>query len=187
MTSVLWLVLSAGAADLDVVAGLWSLDPLASDDPTDLLYLGLRNPTASGQSASQYAPDGGASANQDAGERALATVKGLMFSSGRVSIEPAGDLLRIGFDGHEPMEVGLDEGWVRFKREDGDRLRIRATWTGDMLVVERKVKASTLVESFLAPKDPRRMYAVVRVSSSVVSPPIEFRRAYAALHPVADE
>jgi hypothetical protein len=180
----LWsvLVAAAFAGPLDPFQGEWGLDPIESDDPIPLLAGMVSGPVATGSAAARYSPDQGAGVGEDERNRVIDAVIRLLGVSSRLALTPDGESVVVTFGGEEPVTLPLGKKWSKVRRGDGSTYKMRALLDGEQLVLERRVKASVLTETFLKPVRPDELFVVVRLDATGLATGLEFRRAYDALH-----
>jgi hypothetical protein len=168
------------ADDASPWAGEWGLDPSQSDDPYEAIGRAIQEPLLTGGAASQYAPDGGSDSREDDQRRLVDSTTAMLGLSGRIGLQPRPEEgLTLTFGGEDPVDLQLGRKWTKIKTDDGT-LRLRAEADGH-LVLQRRLKAALLTETFLAPDASDTMVAVVRVDGSGIEG-LEFRRVYRALN-----
>ena len=185
MGALMWLAtVAAFAADASPWLGEWGLDPVRSDDPLPRLEMAARAPMlATTQQTRNLSPDRAAQDDEieAARRRVLSITTGMLARSSRMTLgAPSSDDagLTLEYGGEDPIDLTLTRKWAKAQRTEG-RMKIRA-FAEDQLVVERRIKTMTIVETFLPPEEDGSLFSVVRVVGSGMDT-IEFRRAYRRL------
>lgn len=185
MTVLLWLSAAFAGPDLGHFVGLWGLDPSKSDDPTEAFALATQvAPDVRATAAARYAPDGGVAAAEDEQEqspkRALDDAYTLLGASGGLQVATVEEGVTVTWTGTAPVTVPLTRRYVKVK--GGERpWRVRAWMDGDHLVVERRMRSTSVAETLLPPERADELVVVVWVEGSSLGHPVEFRRVYRAL------
>lgn len=178
-----WVWMSAalaGAPDLSHFAGTWGLDPSKSDDPGTALSLAIDQvPDVRMSKARQMSPDGGVSVDEDAPKHALDDATVLLGGSGGLAVAVADEGVTVTWTGEAPVTLPLTRRYVKVK--DDRNWKARAWMDGDHLVVERRMRSTSVAETLLPPARPDELVVVVWVEGTALAHPVEFRRVYRAM------
>ncbi|MCA9489774.1 MAG: hypothetical protein KC621_07610 [Myxococcales bacterium] len=181
MIGWVWVsVALAGEPDLSHFAGSWGLDPSKSDDPGMALSMAIDLvPDVRMAKARQMSPDGGASVDEDAPKHALDDATVLLGGSGGLVVDVVDASVVVTWTGESPVTLPLTRHYVKVKGER--KWRARAWMDGDHLVVERRMRSTSVAETLLPPARPDELVVVVWVEGTALAHPVEFRRVYRAM------
>ena len=169
--------------------GEWGMDPSRSDDGVKAVQDAFVAPTVAttpAGSPSSLSPDQGSTDDPDEQrQKALRDALGLLGKSGRCVFSAAGDASLEADWGDGVVTVPFGNKWTKVTTPQGDRYRVRAWSTPEMLVVERRFKTNELTESWVPPSDAdtRDRVVVVRIVGPSLPEGVEFRRVYRRLDP----
>lgn len=179
-----WVWMSAalaGGPDLSHFAGSWGLDPSKSDDPGEALAIASDVPPDVRMSkARQMSPDGGDSVDEDAPKHALDDATVLLGGSGGLVVAVADEAVTVTWTGESPLTLPLTRRYVKVKGGER-RWKARAWMDGDHLVVERRMRSTSVAETLLPPARADELVVVVWVEGTALAHPVEFRRVYRAM------
>jgi hypothetical protein len=82
--------------------------------------------------------------------------------------------------GKPPVTVPLTRRFVKVRGEERT-WKVRAWMDGEHLVVERRMRSTSVAETLLPPERSDELVVVVWVEGSSLGHPVEFRRVYRAL------